>query len=158
MNQHTTSGSVFMTVLNKTDDTRQFSVPRTGLGTGLGTGEGSDNRPTLFGTLVPKPCRVKPLRTSPQVLSMSLWIIKLNVLSLPFFFLFGNPTNKTLTGTAYTSIKPPGPITVINQSENTESQSGPIYYTLFFGGAQLCCTIYLPRQGARIWCRKKPIS
>jgi hypothetical protein len=40
------------------------------------------------------------VRASPPVLSMSLWIIKLNVLSLPFFF--GNPTNTTVTGTTCT--------------------------------------------------------
>jgi hypothetical protein len=40
------------------------------------------------------------VRASPPVLSMSLWIIKLNVYDYLFFL--GNPTNKTVTGTAYT--------------------------------------------------------
>jgi hypothetical protein len=75
-------------------------------------------------------------------------------------FPFGNPTNKTQTGTAYTwgstNSKPPGPIIVIDQSEIL-SRSHVQFITLSLGGAQLCCAIYQPLQAARIWCRK-PIS
>ncbi len=35
-----------------------------------------------------------------------------------------------------TNNKPPGPIIMIDQSENTQPQSGSI-----FGGSQLCCAI-----------------
>jgi len=46
---------------------------------------------------------------------------KIKCLSLAFGF-FGNPTNKTETGTAYTrgttNSKPPGPIIVIDQDKN----------------------------------------
>jgi hypothetical protein len=39
------------------------------------------------------------VRASPLVLSMSLWIVKMSKFS---FFFLGNPTNKTVTVTAYT--------------------------------------------------------
>ncbi len=44
------------------------------------------------------------LRASPPppVLSMSLWIKKAKCLSLAALFFLGNPTNKIVTGTAYT--------------------------------------------------------
>jgi hypothetical protein len=58
-----------------------------------------------------------------------------------FFFSFGNPTNKTKTGIAYTwgttNSKPPGPIIMINQIEllnYIEVQ----FIKLFFGG---CTTV-----------------
>jgi hypothetical protein len=72
-------------------------------------------------------------------------------------FPFGNPTNKTETGTAYTlgttNSKAPGPIIVIDQSEIL-SRSHVQFITLSLGGAQLCCAIYQPLQSARIWSRK----
>jgi hypothetical protein len=72
-------------------------------------------------------------------------------------FLFGNPTNKTETGTAYTwgttNSKPPGPNIVIDQLEIL-SRSQVQFITLSLGGAQLCCAIYQPLQAAQIWCRK----
>jgi hypothetical protein len=53
-------------------------------------------------------------------------------------FVFGNPTNKTETGTAYTwgitNSKPPGSIIVIGQSEIL-SRSQVQFITLFLGGA-----------------------
>jgi hypothetical protein len=72
-------------------------------------------------------------------------------------FCFGNPTNETETGTAYTwgttNSKLPGPIIVIHQSEIL-SCSSVQFITLFLGGAQLCCAFYQPWQAAQIWCRK----
>jgi hypothetical protein len=60
---------------------------------------------------------------------------------------FGNPTNKTVIGTAYmwgtTNSKPPGPIIIIDQSEIL-SRSQVQFTTFFFGGAQLCCAFYQP--------------
>ncbi len=47
----------------------------------------------LFSFLISKSISIPVLRTS-------LWIIKLNGLSLALLF-FGNPTNKIVTGTAY---------------------------------------------------------
>ncbi len=44
--------------------------------------------------------RVMVVRASPQVLSMSLWIKTIKCLSLAVFF--GNPTNKIVSGIAYT--------------------------------------------------------
>jgi hypothetical protein len=45
---------------------------------------------------------------------------KMKCLSLDFFLFFGNPTNKTKTGTAYTwgttDSKPPRPVIAITQS------------------------------------------
>ncbi len=80
---------------------------------------------------------------------------KIKCLSLAVFF--GNPANKTETGTAYTwgttNSKPPGPIIVIDQSEIL-SRSQVQFITVLLGGAQLCCAFYQPLQGARIWCRK----
>ncbi len=63
------------------------------------------------------------------------------------FFLFGgNPTNKTVTGTAAhtwgtTNSKPSRPIIMIDQSELL-SRSHVQFITLFFGGVQLCCAFY----------------
>jgi hypothetical protein len=58
---------------------------------------------------------------------------------------FGNPINKTVTGTAYmwgnTHNKPPGPIIMIDQSKIL-SRSQVQLITLFFGGPQLCCAFY----------------
>jgi hypothetical protein len=75
-------------------------------------------------------------------------------------FFFGNPTNKTETGIAYTwgitNSKPPGPISVINQSEIL-TRSQVQFITLFLGGAQLCCAFYQPRQVVHLWW-EKPIS
>jgi hypothetical protein len=48
--------------------------------------------------------------------------------------------------------KSPGPIIMIDQSE-TLSRSQVQFSTLLFGGAQLCCAFYEPRQATRIWCR-----
>jgi hypothetical protein len=72
-------------------------------------------------------------------------------------FFSGNPTNKTETGTAYkwgtTNSKPPGQIIIIDQLK-VLSLSQVQFITLVFGGAQLCCAFYQPRQAARIWCGK----
>jgi hypothetical protein len=83
---------------------------------------------------------------------------KIKCLSLGFLlFFFGNPTNKTKTGIAYTwgttNSKPPGPIIVINQLELL-NYSEVQFIKLFLGVAQLCCAFYQPQQAARIWCRK----
>jgi hypothetical protein len=48
-----------------------------------------------------------------------------------------------------TNSKPPGPIIMIDQSEIL-SRSQVQFITLFFGGAQLCCTFYQQQQGAQI--------
>ncbi len=90
-------------------------------------------------------------------LSMSLWITKIKCLSLAVFLL-ATPTNKTVTGIAYTwglliANQPPGLIIMIDQSEIL-SRSQVQFITLFFGGAQLCCAFFQPQQAARIWCRK----
>ncbi len=74
------------------------------------------------------------------------------------FFFFGNPANKTETGTAHTwgttNSKPPGPIIVIHKSEIL-SRSQVQFITLFLlGGAQLCCAIHQPQQAAQISCRE----
>ncbi len=73
------------------------------------------------------------------------------------FFLFGNPTNKTVTGTAYMwgllKANHLGPIVIIDQSKIL-SHSQVQFITLLFGGAHLCCAFYQPRQAAPIWCRK----
>jgi len=58
-------------------------------------------------------------------------------------YFFCNLTHKTATvranSWATTNSKPPGQIIIIYQSEvNTEPQSGPIYYTLLYAGAQHC--------------------
>ncbi len=51
---------------------------------------------------------------------------------------------------ATTNSKPPGPIIMIDQSEiNTEPQSGPIYYTLLYAGAQRCWAFLPPAIGKR---------
>jgi hypothetical protein len=59
---------------------------------------------------------------------------KIKCLSLAGFF-FGDPTNKTVTGTAYAwgllIAKPPGPIIMIDQSEILSGNQVSIYYTLF---------------------------
>jgi hypothetical protein len=72
-------------------------------------------------------------------------------------FSFGNPTNTTETGTAYTwgiiDSKPPEPIIMIDQSEIL-SRSQVQFITFSLGGAQLRCAIYQALQAARIWCRK----
>ncbi len=69
-------------------------------------------------------------------------------------FVFGNPTNKTETGSAYTwrttNRKPAGPIIVIDQSE-IPSRSHVQLITLFLGGAQLYCTFHQRPQAAGIW-------
>jgi hypothetical protein len=75
-----------------------------------------------------------------------------------FSYFFGNPANKTETGTAYTwgttNSKPPGPIIVINKSEIL-SRSQVQFITLFFlGGAQLCCAFYKLHEFGE----EKPIS
>jgi len=71
---------------------------------------------------------------------------------------FGNPTNKTVTGSIYT-----WGILIANHldqslwSTNQKkilSRSQVQFITLCFGGAQLCCAIYQPGQDAWIWCRK----
>ncbi len=80
---------------------------------------------------------------------------KIKCLSLQLY-VFRNPTNNTETRTAYTwgttNSKPLGPIIVIDQSEIL-SRSQVQFITLFFGGEQLCCAIYRPRQAAQIWGR-----
>jgi hypothetical protein len=87
---------------------------------------------------------------------------KIKCLSLADFF-FGDPTNKTVTGTAYTDellitcCLPPRPIIMINQSEIL-SHSQVQFITLFFGGAQLCCAFHQPWRPAQIWCRKNQSS
>jgi hypothetical protein len=57
------------------------------------------------------------------------------------WFFFGNPPNKTETGTVYTwgttDSKPPGPIIVIDQSQIL-SHSQVQFITLLLGGGQLC--------------------
>jgi hypothetical protein len=66
-------------------------------------------------------------------------------------FLFGNPTNKTETGTAYTWGTTSS--THLDQSEIL-SRSHVQFITLSLGGAQQCCALYQRLQAARIWCRK----
>jgi hypothetical protein len=67
-------------------------------------------------------------------------------------FSFGNPTNKIVTGTAYTrgllNSKPPGPIIMIDQSEILSRQSGLIHYTVFI----LRCIIALRLLPATATC------
>ncbi len=66
-----------------------------------------------------------------------------------FSCFFGNPTNKTETGTPYTwdttNSKPPWPIIVMDQSEIL-NRSQVQFITLLLGGAQLCCAFYQPRK------------
>jgi len=74
------------------------------------------------------------VRASPPVIPYVILDNKIKCLSLAFIF-FGNPTNKTVTGTAYS-----WGLLIANHMtnrydqpiRNTEPQSGPIYYTLFW--------------------------
>ncbi len=77
------------------------------------------------------------------------------VLSFPIMFwpwlgfkiVVGFPSSWKCIYVGTTNSKPPGPITMIDQSE--------ILSRSFFGGLQLCCDIYHPpRQAPRIWCGK----
>ncbi len=80
-----------------------------------------------------KVCCMWVIRASPPVLSMSLSIIKLNVKVQLVFFYY--PTNKTVTGIAYTwELLITHHLTnhCDQQIRNIDRQSGPIYYTLFF--------------------------
>ncbi len=93
---------------------------------------------------------LKSISTSAQYVTLDN---KIKCLSLAVFF--GNPTIK-LWNCIYvvtTNSKPPGPIIMIDQSEIL-SRSQVQIFTLFFGGAQLCCSFYEPQQAAQIWCRK----
>jgi len=83
------------------------------------------------------------VRGSPLVLSMSLWIIKLNVLSCFFFFWQPHRLNCdwNCIYVGNTSSKPPGPISTIDQSEILR-RSQVQFITLFFGGATLCLHEY----------------
>jgi hypothetical protein len=66
-------------------------------------------------------------------------------------FSFGNLTNKTVTVFAYM-----WGLLIANHLDQSEIliRSQVQFIALFFGGAKLCCAIYHPRQGARIWSRK----
>ncbi len=69
---------------------------------------------------------------------------KIKCLSLAIF-ISATPTNKTVTGTAYTwELLIGGPIIMIDQSEIL-SHNQVQFITLFFGGAELCCAFYQPR-------------
>jgi hypothetical protein len=63
-------------------------------------------------------------------------------------FSFGNPTNKTVIGTAYT-----WELLIANHLDQSEilSRSQVQFITLFFAGAQLCSAFYQPRQVVQIW-------
>jgi hypothetical protein len=73
---------------------------------------------------------------------------------------FGNPTNKTVTGTAYK-----WELLLANHLDQSLCSTNQKYRAAvrsnlllsFFGGAQPCCTFHHPRQAAQI-CAEKPIS
>jgi hypothetical protein len=92
------------------------------------------------------------IRAPPPVLSTSLWIIKLmSKFSCFVWHLHQCNWNCIFVGT--TNSKPPGPISMIDQSKKL-SRSQVQLITLCFGGAQLRWAFYQPRQVARIWCKK----
>jgi len=68
-------------------------------------------------------------------------------------FIFGNTTNKSVTGTTYTwGLLIANHVELIIMIDQLKILScGQVQFiTLFFGGAQLCCAFYQPRQAAQI--------
>jgi hypothetical protein len=68
-------------------------------------------------------------------------------------FIFGNITNKIVTGTAYTwGLLIANHLELIIMIDQSQILSGGQvqFITLFFGGGRLCCAFYQLRQAARI--------
>jgi hypothetical protein len=94
--------------------------------------------------------RHKSISTGAQYITLDN---KMKCLNVAVFFWQPHECNWDCIFVGTTNSKPPAPISMIDQSEKL-SRSHVQFITLCFGGPQLCCAFYQPRQAARIWCRK----